>query len=142
MTSGARTGTHFLLRAGEPTRIGRGLDCDIVLSDPLSSRVHATVAFQDDAWFVRDAGSRNGTFVNGQKIDEAQLAETNVLKVGSTEFVFHQSADRPADALRMDLTQTIVRDRVIDKGDSRRLIGSPDGENPEELRILHKLRTS
>ncbi|HUE71199.1 MAG TPA: FHA domain-containing protein [Pirellulaceae bacterium] len=69
MTSGARAGAHFILRAGEPTRIGRGLDCDVVLSDPLSSRVHATVVYQDEGWFVRDAGSRNGTFVNGQKID-------------------------------------------------------------------------
>ncbi len=140
MTSGARAGAHFILRAGDPTRIGRGLDCDVVLSDPLSSRVHATVVYQDDGWFVRDAGSRNGTFVNGQKIDEAQLGEGNVLKVGSTEFVFRQSPTRPTDTSRIDMTQTIVRDRLMEKHD----VGPPaptltEAAKIHDLYLLHQL---
>ena len=140
MTSGARAGAHFILRAGEPTRIGRGLDCDVVLSDPLSSRVHATVVYQDDGWFVRDAGSRNGTFVNGQKIDEAQLGEGNVLKVGSTEFVFRQSPTRPTDTSRIDMTQTIVRDRIIEKSDTGPLAPAlTDAAKIHDLYLLHQL---
>ena len=46
---------------------------------------------QNGAWRVRDAGSRNGTFVNGQKIDEAVMADGHYLRVGSTEFAFHES---------------------------------------------------
>jgi len=44
---------------------------------------------------VRDAGSRNGTFVNEQKVDEAVLDEGHHLRVGSTEFSFHQSSEPP-----------------------------------------------
>ncbi len=141
MTSGARTGTHFFLRPGEPTRIGRGLDCDIVLADPLSSRVHSTVQLEEGEWWVRDAGSRNGTYLNGQKIDEARLAESSVLKVGSSEFVFHQSATRPVDNSRLDHTQSIVHDRILQGRDTGQITGDllRDSEATQDVLILHQL---
>ena len=92
MTAGPREGAQFILADDKPNRIGRGLDCDIILADALSSRVHAIVLCEDDAWWVRDSGSRNGTFVNNQKVDEARLIAGSVLKVGSTEFAFHDSS--------------------------------------------------
>lgn len=115
MTTGPRAGTHFLLSPEQSARIGRGLDCDIVLTDALSSRVHATVLKEDGGWWVRDAGSRNGTFLNGQKIDEAQLDVGGLLRVGSTEFKFIQSEDKIADNYAIDRTQTLVRDRLVDR---------------------------
>jgi Nif-specific regulatory protein len=141
MTSGPRTGAHFLLSPDRPARIGRGLDCDIVLSDPLASRVHAAVQSEEGLWWVRDAGSRNGTFVNGQKIDEAQLADGSVLKVGSTEFVFRQSQVRPVDTSRLELTQTIVRDRIVEKHDTGQALmaGLTDHEKIQDLFTLHQL---
>jgi two-component system response regulator HydG len=113
MTAGPRAGTQFLLDEGKQNRIGRGLDCDIILADPLASRVHAIVLCQEGEWWVRDAGSRNSTFVNDQKIDEARLVEAATLKVGSTEFEFHQSLARPSDTSRLDHTQTVIRDRSV-----------------------------
>ncbi len=115
MISGPRAGTHFQLDPQRSARIGRGLDCDIVLSDALSSRVHATVVKEDGYWWVRDAGSRNGTYLNGQKIDEAQLDIGGLLRVGSTEFKFVQSEDQLSDTNSIDRTQTLVRDRVVDR---------------------------
>ena len=91
MINGDRAGANILLDEARTTRIGRGLECDVVLSDPLSSRVHSIVVCEEGLWWVRDAGSRNGTYLNGQKVDEARLAEPCHLKVGSTEFSFHQS---------------------------------------------------
>jgi len=133
-------GTHFLLKPGVPTRIGRGLECDIVLSDPLSSRVHATVVLEDGEYWVRDAGSRNGSFVNGQKIDEARLSEGNLLKVGSSEFTFHQSAELPVDRMRVDHTQTIVHDRIMGRETgpvSADLLR--DSQSGQDLLTLHQL---
>lgn len=140
MTTGARAGTHFLLKEGPLSRIGRGLECDVVLSDPLSSRVHATVVCESGEWWVRDDGSRNGTFVNGQKVDEARLTEGDLLKIGSSEFTFHQSAEKPVDSLRLDHTQTIVHDRIIGRetspSSSELLRNSQSGQ---DLFILHQL---
>ena len=108
MTAGPREGTQFILAEGKPNRIGRGLDCDIILADPLSSRVHAIVQCEAGEWWVRDSTSRNGTFVNNQKIDEARLIAGSVLKVGSTEFTFHESATRGDELTCVPLTHTIA----------------------------------
>src|SRR5262249_40794353 len=113
MTAGPREGTQFLLAEGKQNRIGRGLDCDVILADPLSSRVHAVITFENSQWWVRDTSSRNGTFVSGQKIDEAQLIDGVLLKVGSTEFKFCQSLARPTETSRLDRTQTVIRDRSV-----------------------------
>lgn len=140
MTTGARAGTHFLLKDGPLLRIGRGLECDIVLSDPLSSRVHATVISEEGEWWVRDDGSRNGSFVNDQKVDEARLTEGDLLRIGSSEFTFHQSAEKPVDSLRMDHTQTIVHDRIMGRetgpSSSELLRNSQPGQ---DLFTLHQL---
>ncbi|MHB8866397.1 MAG: FHA domain-containing protein, partial [Pirellulaceae bacterium] len=95
LLNGARAGFSFILLDEGENRIGRGLDCHVVLDDPLSSRVHAIIERRDGSWFIRDAASRNGTFVNGQKADEAQLIDGCVVKTGTTEFVFSQSDTQP-----------------------------------------------
>ncbi len=120
MTRGQRIGTSFLLDPERDNRLGRDVDCDIVLTDPLCSRVHAIVSRDEDGWWVRDQKSRNGCFINGQKIDEGRLVEGCTLRVGSTEFAFRAAADRPSGAHTpdMNLTQTIVRDSPINPHDT------------------------
>ena len=48
--------------------IGRGRDCDLVLSDLTVSRTHAMLRLFGDEWFLEDLGSTNGTRVNGLRI--------------------------------------------------------------------------
>lgn len=48
--------------------IGRGEDCDIVLPERQVSRRHIRIYRQDDAYYVQDLESRNGTWVNGQQL--------------------------------------------------------------------------
>jgi FHA domain-containing protein len=96
--TGNRAGTNFPLDARRKTLIGRGTDCHISLPDPLCSRIHATLTCTPDGWVIRDNESRNGTLVNGQKIDEATVVDGNTIRVGSNEFEFHESEEPPADA--------------------------------------------
>ena len=141
MTGGGRVGAHFVLDAGRQNRIGRGLDCDVILTDPLSSRVHAIVTCESGDWWVRDAGSRNGSFVNGQKIDEARLAPGVTIKVGSSEFEFRQGATRPSDSQRLDHTQTIIRDRPVRASEAGQfgLDALRDNERAHDFLTLHQL---
>jgi Nif-specific regulatory protein len=113
--SGPQAGATFALNAQEECRIGRGTDCHVVLTDPLSSRVHAVVTHQDGEWWVRDLESRNGSYVNGQKVDEAQLIEGNTLRIGSTEFTFQLNNRATLEAAPRDVnvTQTLVRDKAV-----------------------------
>lgn len=70
------------------TTIGRRSDRHVVLDDTRVSRVHAEVR-QVDGWFVlADAGSANGTVVNGSPVSEHPLQPGDVLVIGDTEVRF------------------------------------------------------
>ncbi|GAB5456556.1 MAG: hypothetical protein Hens2KO_27850 [Henriciella sp.] len=66
--------------ADGPVSIGRD-KADKILNDPLVSRPHCSVAFNNDRFEIRDLGSRNGTFVNGKSIGENN---STALKLGDT----------------------------------------------------------
>jgi len=55
--------------------IGRDGTCDIVIPDRQISRFHANIAPSDKGSIVTDLGSKNGTFINGQKVEEARLLQ-------------------------------------------------------------------
>ena len=62
----------FSIPAGVETRIGRDVAlCAVALGEPRVSSVHATAAFDGASLHVRDEGSNNGTFVNGQRLTPA-----------------------------------------------------------------------
>ncbi|MDP9353508.1 MAG: FHA domain-containing protein [Chloroflexota bacterium] len=65
-STGIPPGTELPL---EPTTaLGRKLTNGVVLDDSTVSGEHAVLYLRDGAWYVRDAGSTNGTFVNGQDV--------------------------------------------------------------------------
>jgi hypothetical protein len=64
--TGVAPGTNFPL--DPTTSIGRKLTNGIVLDDPTVSGEHAVLYLQDDSWYLRDAGSTNGTLVNGEDV--------------------------------------------------------------------------
>ena len=142
MLTGNRAGTNFPLDPSRETSIGRGTDCHISLPDPLCSRVHAMLTRRDGGWTIRDAGSRNGTSVNGQKIDEATIVDGNTLRVGSAEFEFHESEEPPtAKGDDPQVMQTIVQDLPIAVQQSHEdaLAGLPSTEQVKELMLLYQL---
>jgi pSer/pThr/pTyr-binding forkhead associated (FHA) protein len=70
-----------------PVRAGHviGRDSEVVAADPEVSRRHARLVAAGDALAIVDAGSLNGTFVNGDRIDdEVTLRRGDVVRVGST----------------------------------------------------------
>jgi two-component system, NtrC family, response regulator HydG len=88
VTRGIDPNARFPLNRNIESWIGRGLECHVQLNDPLSSRIHAKIRCEDGQWQVIDAESRNGTLVNGSKIDSANLASGNRIRIGNTEFQF------------------------------------------------------
>ena len=67
---GPRAGERLALRA--VTSIGRDPGNDVVVEDEAASARHAVVSFSDGEWWVEDAGSTNGTIVNGSRIWEKE----------------------------------------------------------------------
>jgi len=54
-------------------RIGRDDGCEIHLDDPMISRRHAEVSYDEGLWWIRDLGSRNGTQLDGHRVTRAPL---------------------------------------------------------------------
>ena len=77
------------------TAIGRSLESDIVLTDDdRVSRNHAELMWQGNQLMVIDCGSRNGVWLNHQRITEAvQLKAGDRLRIGRQEFIFKLPED-------------------------------------------------
>jgi hypothetical protein len=68
--------------------IGRADENRICLSSPGISRKHAVITAGAGGFTIKDLGSQNGTFVNGQRVTEKRLAEGDTIDVGSVKFAF------------------------------------------------------
>lgn len=64
------TGPGRVVLRAATTTIGRLEDNGLRLQSPAVSKRHATIAFEDGRYVLRDLGSRNGTFVNGERLGD------------------------------------------------------------------------
>ena len=62
--------------------VGRHHGCDVVLSDPSVSRLHARLVFRDGSWVLQDLESTNGTLVNGVPVGRCALRPGDRLALG------------------------------------------------------------
>ena len=84
---GPNAGSKFVL--DQPvTRVGRHPDSDIFLDDITVSRRHAEFYQRGDAYVVKDVGSLNGTYLNRERIDEADLANGDEVQIGKFKLVY------------------------------------------------------
>ena len=73
---------------GAVNGIGRAEDNQICLLNPGISRKHAMINAVPVGYSIKDLGSQNGTFVNGQRVTEKTLSDGDTIDVGSVQFVF------------------------------------------------------
>ena len=67
----------------EKFRIGRDPDCEVqIVADASISRCHAEVYLEEGRWWIQDANSTNGTFVDGKKIDRSALTTSTTVRFG------------------------------------------------------------
>ena len=69
--------------------IGRQMGTDIHISDPSISSVHARIFKGPEGYFLEDLNSRNGTFLNGTRIDRKLLKDKDSIQIGSTNLVYN-----------------------------------------------------
>jgi pSer/pThr/pTyr-binding forkhead associated (FHA) protein len=68
--------------AGGRLVLGRSPDCQLVFADDTVSRRHAELRFTEGRWMLRDLGSANGTWVNGRRVMEAEVAPGDEVQLG------------------------------------------------------------
>jgi pSer/pThr/pTyr-binding forkhead associated (FHA) protein len=75
----------FLIPAGSIKTIGRSPGAEFIVEAALVSRLHCQITATSFALRVKDLGSTNGTFVNGKRVQLAELYEGDTLSVGRLE---------------------------------------------------------
>lgn len=87
--------------------LGRDPTNTIVLNDIKASRQHAVIRWEGEAFVIRDMGSRNGTYVNNERIQLSSLSDGDILRIGSSEYMIrlatHQSIEQELYAQRRQM---------------------------------------
>ncbi|MGE0489273.1 MAG: FHA domain-containing protein [Vulcanimicrobiota bacterium] len=81
------------MRSGFPLNkdqvvIGREVRCDVMLNHASVSRQHSAIVRLAEGYLLRDLNSSNGTFVNGQRIQEYLLQSGDLVVIGDLQFTF------------------------------------------------------
>ena len=83
---GPNAGSSYLLDRDEIS-VGRHPDSDVFLDDITVSRRHSVIERREGRFRIRDVGSLNGTYVNRERVDEAELADGDEVQVGRFHLV-------------------------------------------------------
>ncbi|MGE0870470.1 MAG: diguanylate cyclase [Kofleriaceae bacterium] len=108
--TGSASGTVFKLPAAR-SLIGRATECTIRITDDGVSRKHAAIWSDGDTMWLADLESRNGTYLNGQRVTAATvLRDGDKIQVGRTtilRFGYHDDLD---EAFHENLVSSALRD--------------------------------
>jgi len=100
VTSGPAVGTRFAIEHNITT-IGRDPESDIWLNDLTVSRRHAVIRRYGDRFFANDSESRNGTFLQRNRVgSETLLSSYDELRVSTFSFLFIQGGEKAVKSLQ------------------------------------------
>ena len=124
--------TEQTLLESFPFTIGRNSDCDLQIESPKVSREHAVITRDPDGFRVRDLGSTNGTSLNGQRIEQAELNDGDILVIADLEFTFSAApASNRRDTVTMAM-EAMTGSTSSDEG-AQHLV--------REIRRIHEMLT-
>jgi pSer/pThr/pTyr-binding forkhead associated (FHA) protein len=129
VVQGPDYGAVYVL-TGKIASIGRGEDCDLVISDLKTSRLHAELVSSASGVLIRDKASSNGILHNGKTVREANLKLGDTVSLGETtlEFVTSDAATMmlvapPRSADQIKAEQKMMNERK-EKIQAMGLLGS------------------
>jgi response regulator RpfG family c-di-GMP phosphodiesterase/pSer/pThr/pTyr-binding forkhead associated (FHA) protein len=134
---------------GENLVLGRDeSDGGLQILDQGISRRHAEIFRIGEMHFIRDLGSRNGTFVNEERITEELLRVGDEVRIGSTVCLFEdrrpserQDIKRPSDLADLDQVSatTTIRLDLVNEGDGLAADPIADTHESRDLQVLYKV---
>src|SRR5262249_59278814 len=131
---GPNEGRHFTC-AAETTTIGRQPDCGVCLESPAVSRHHARIIRDGGLYFVEDLGSSNGTFLNGERIQERHpLTDNDTIQIGPYHFALRYPPRQQGDD-----TDPVVRSQVNALSSNQSLYSQNAGQ---KLRVVVEIAQS
>jgi len=110
------------------TTIGRKHCCDLRVPLMAVSRKHCQIYHDNGTLKIRDLGSRNGTIINGNKIEDAQVQAGDIIEIGTLKFVM-QIDDFPDE----ESIQIEQEGKRLAKKTKEPAVASSGGEVDEDL---------
>ena len=95
MVTGPNRGRFYDL-SDEIVEIGRGSGSQVQIEDPSASSAHARIVRRDESFLLEDLSSRNGTFLNSESVDVAELRFGDTIQIGASQMVFRSDRDGSA----------------------------------------------
>ena len=111
------SGRSLLPLGSSRSTVGSSAESDLVIDDQSVSRTHLLLEHLGEAWFVEDLGSRNGTYVNGQRITGRRVV-------------------RPGDEIRLGVARVVLRGVVSGGGPATSLVDEPPVLTRRERDVL------
>jgi len=105
-----------LVRSLAPLGIGRGAESGFRIDHPSISRKHARLVWERDRWNLHDDGSKNGSFVDGERVEKAELNEQRWFRLGDVLCEFATLSDQAADSLEGRLVEKRANSRFLVQG--------------------------
>ena len=116
-----KNGSHkFFPLPSSVTVIGRRHSCDLCIPLMSVSRRHCQLNYDDGVLKIRDLDSRNGTYLNGKRIDEAVIQAGDSIKIGPLTFVLQidgqpQTIAEPDLAAQSSSRQDAATEDIVDE---------------------------
>lgn len=126
--SGKYEGGEFPLEDGKDIVVGRSSELDMVLVEEMVSRRHAKITVRRANITIEDLGSTNGTFVNGERIQNAELHEGDRILIGTS--ILKVVADSPAGADSRSNIKSMPGGR---RGSRHRTSSTPGNDEPPRM---------
>jgi hypothetical protein len=126
--SGKYEGGEFPLEDGKDIVVGRSSELDMVLVEEMVSRKHAKITVKRNKISIEDLGSTNGTFVNGERIQHAELHEGDRILIGTS--ILKVVADA-ATSSEMQAKATVMG--APRRGVRHRTSSSPNGDEAPRM---------
>jgi pSer/pThr/pTyr-binding forkhead associated (FHA) protein len=124
--------------AGEPLRIGRMKENDLVVNNLSVSRFHATLRQEDGHIVLKDLGSENGCWVNGRRVNECRVGPGDRIQIGKHQLEIVTEAEAPAQGAPAARGKSDAWDAattyLVGVDTQARMLG-PDSPSPEIGRL-------
>lgn len=115
--------------------LGRDATCAIQILDKGASRNHAEVFRIGEMCFIRDLQSRNGTYVNEERIDEELLRDGDLIQIGATVLEFESGEKQERQGQKVEFSEDEVSSTLELRLEDLSGLGTVEGDGTEAVRL-------
>jgi pSer/pThr/pTyr-binding forkhead associated (FHA) protein len=124
---------EIMLDKGQ-TNIGRKPDNDIVIDNQAVSGHHAVIKTEGDALVLEDLSSLNGTYLNSQKVSQAELFNGDLILIGIHTLEIFSDKKRPAENKTFAVRgRSMDETMVISPDDKKKILSAAEKGAPDPL---------